>query len=111
MNSCAPASLAASMMASSGAAGFVRAMLSRMERLNSVFSCSTTPICCRSEVVSTMAMSCPSISTRPRSGTYRRCTSLVSVLLPDPERPTMPITSPGAIASEIPRMTSGASGR
>lgn len=34
------------------------------------------------------------MSTRPDSGTYNRCINLVKVLLPDPERPTMPITSP-----------------
>ena len=40
--------------------------------------------------------------TRPRSGVYNRCTSLVSVLLPEPERPTMPITSPGLMSRSMP---------
>ncbi len=44
MNSCAPASLAASITFSIGMAGLASAMFSRMVRLNSRFSCSTTPI-------------------------------------------------------------------
>jgi hypothetical protein len=36
----------------------------------------------------------PSTSSLPDSGTYSRWTSLVSVLLPEPERPTIPSTSP-----------------
>ena len=40
-----------------------------------------------------------------------RCTSLVSVLLPEPERPTMPITSPGWMSRSMPLSTGGASGR
>ena len=52
-----------------GKAGLDKAMLSRMGRLNRMFSCKTTPIWWRSEAVSIMAMSCPSTSTLPRSGT------------------------------------------
>ena len=55
MNSCAPASLAAAMTRSIGIAGSASAMLSRTERLNSTFSCSTTPIWRRSQDGSTMA--------------------------------------------------------
>ncbi|MNT30606.1 hypothetical protein D3C72_1664100 [compost metagenome] len=99
------------MTASMDSAGSLRAMLSRTERLNRIFSCSTTPIWRRSEAVSMTAISCPSISTLPRSGIYRRCASRVKVLLPEPERPTMPITSPGAMAIDTLRSTSAASGR
>jgi hypothetical protein len=44
MNSWAPASLAAAITASIGRPGSASAMLSRIVRLNSMFSCSTTPI-------------------------------------------------------------------
>src|SRR6516225_4332465 len=47
MNSCAPASVAAAMTCSIGMAGSASAMLSRTERLNSTFSCNTTPNCGR----------------------------------------------------------------
>ena len=53
MNSCAPASFAAAMTRSIGIAGSASAILSRIERLNSMFSCRTTPICRRSHAVST----------------------------------------------------------
>jgi hypothetical protein len=69
MNSCAPASLAAAMTRSIGSAGSASAMLSRTERLNSMFSCSTTPIWRRSHDGSSTAASMPSTSTRPASGT------------------------------------------
>ena len=50
-------------------AGSASAMLSRTVRLNSTFSCSTTPIWRRSQAMSTIARSTPSTSTRPLSGT------------------------------------------
>jgi hypothetical protein len=87
------------------------AMFSRTLRLNSQFSCSTTPIWRRSWAASARPMSMPSIRTRPCSGVYSRCTSLVSVLLPEPERPTMPITCPGPMSKFTPLSTDCASGR
>ncbi|CFP59437.1 Uncharacterised protein [Bordetella pertussis] len=111
MNSCAPASRAAATTSCMLAPGRVSAMLSRTLRLNSVLSCSTTPSWRRSEALSTMPMSWPSISTRPRSATNMRCISRVSVLLPDPERPTTPTTSPGAMRRLTLRSASAASGR
>ena len=54
MKSCAPASLAAAITRSIGMPGSASAMLSRIERLNSTFSCSTTPIWRRSQATSTM---------------------------------------------------------
>ena len=54
---------------SMGMAGSASAMFSRTERLNSTFSCRTTPIWRRSHAGSAMARSMPSIRTRPLSGT------------------------------------------
>src|SRR6516164_5431791 len=65
MKSCAPASFAAVITRSIEMAGSASAMLSRTERLNRTFSCNTTPICRRSQAVSTMARSVPSTRTRP----------------------------------------------
>ena len=80
-----------------GILGSTSAIFSRTVRLNKKFSCKTTPTCRRNQSGSTMAKSTPSISTRPDSGTYNRCTNLVKVLLPEPEpeRPTIPIISLG----------------
>ena len=50
-------------------------------------------------------------STRPCSGLYKRCTSFVSVLLPEPDRPTMPMNSPAAISRFKPCKNRSASGR
>src|SRR4051812_38469809 len=47
------------MTRSIGMAGSTSAMLSRIDRLNSTFSCSTTPVCRRSQAASTMARSTP----------------------------------------------------
>ena len=55
--------------ASIGAAGLASAMFSRIERLNSRFSCSTTPIWRRSHAGSIWARSVPSTVTRPACGT------------------------------------------
>src|SRR4051794_26224640 len=65
MNSCAPARRAAAMTRSIGMAGSASAILSRTERLNSTFSCRTTPTWRRSQAGSAMARSIPSTSTRP----------------------------------------------
>src|SRR5580700_6529814 len=51
MKSCAPASLAAVTIRSMGKLGSANAILSRIERLNSMLSCSTTTICRRSQAV------------------------------------------------------------
>src|SRR5262249_50864438 len=63
MNSCARASLAAAITGSIGMAGSASAILSRTERLNSTFSCNTTPNCRRSQAASMMARSTPSTNT------------------------------------------------
>src|SRR5881227_744574 len=55
MNSCAPASWAAAITRSIGMVLSTSAMFSRTERLNRMFSCSTTPICRRSQAGSTGA--------------------------------------------------------
>ena len=65
----APGSLAAAMTRSIGMAGSASAIFSRTERLNSTFSCRTTPIWRRSQAGSTMARSMPSTRTRPLYGT------------------------------------------
>ena len=56
-------------------------------------------------------MSIPSIFTRPLNGGYSPCSSFVNVVLPEPDRPTMPSEPPGGISSEKSRMASGRSAR
>jgi hypothetical protein len=63
MNSSALAIRATSIIRARGIAGSESAMFSWMVRLNSRFSCSTTPMCRRSQAGSTWARSIPSIST------------------------------------------------
>ncbi len=60
---------------------------------------------------SASARSVPSISTRPRSGTKRRWTSLMMVDLPEPEAPTIPTISPAAMSIETSERMAEASSR
>ena len=55
-------------------------------------------------------MSMPSTRISPEVGEWKRCNSFVSVDLPEPDGPTMPITSPGAISIDTFFKTSGSSG-
>ena len=54
-------------------------------------------------------MSMPSTRISPDVGAWKRCTSFVSVDLPEPDGPTMPITSPGAMSIETFFSTIGSS--
>ncbi|CFW32559.1 Uncharacterised protein [Bordetella pertussis] len=75
-------------------------MFSASERWNSTGSCCTMAIWLRSDACRTAAMSCPSMVMRPPSTSYRRWISLMNVVLPEPEWPTRPTRSPGAMRTE-----------
>lgn len=81
-----------------GAAGSVMAMFSRTERLNSKFSLQhhahLAAQLCR---VNQTDINVINQDTAEFGYIRRSCTNLVRVLLPEPDRPTMPITSPGRI--------------
>ena len=70
-----------------------------------------TPICRLSHAGSTLLRSTPSIRIRPRSATYSRCSSFASVLLPEPERPTMPTVVPAGTFRLMPSRMGGPSRR
>jgi len=78
-------------------------MLSKMEALNSVTLCGTTPSCARTHVGSSAFISRPSSSTRPREGSYSRVNSVTSVDLPAPEAPTTATHSPATTDKLTPR--------
>ena len=65
MKSCAAAALAAAMTSARRASGRPKAMLSRMVPVNRVVSCSTMPICARSDSSVTSRRSWPSMVMRP----------------------------------------------
>ena len=71
-------------------------MFSSRVRENRKGSCSTTPMFCRSHLVSIRAMSTPPMVMRPHSSgsAYSRSSSCTSVDLPAPVPPSMPTVSP-----------------
>ena len=71
----------------------------------------TTPIERRSHIGSTRLRSMSSINTLPLCGRCRRWMSLVMVLLPEPEAPTMATISPGETSILTLLKTSRPSGR
>ncbi|MNJ58811.1 hypothetical protein D3C77_544640 [compost metagenome] len=75
-------------------------MFSASVRWNSTGSCCTMAIWLRSDACFTWAMSCPSMVMRPPFTSYRRWISLMNVVLPEPEWPTRPTRSPGAMRAE-----------
>ena len=83
------------MISASLASGRPWRMLSRIERCSSEVSWVTTEICARRFSWVAMAISCPSIRTRPSSRSKNRNSRLTRVDFPAPERPTSPMRSPG----------------
>ena len=84
-------------------------MFSAMVRCSIWGSWGTYAMWRRSECCVTCAMSCPSMAMRPPSRSAKRSSSLVSVVLPDPEGPTSPTCSPGSMRRSSPS-NSGAPG-
>ena len=70
-------------------------MFSAMVRCSICGSWGTYAMWRRSECCVTCAMSCPSMAMTPPSRSAKRSSSLVSVVLPEPEGPTSPTCSPG----------------
>mmetsp|Transcript_29584 Transcript_29584/g.96341 ORF Transcript_29584/g.96341 Transcript_29584/m.96341 type:complete len:267 (-) Transcript_29584:1311-2111(-) len=90
---------------SSLAEGRPYATFHRRVLLKSTVSCGTTEVTARRLSSSSSRTSCPSMLTLPRSGSYCRRSSRKSVLLPDPDVPTIPTLSPGFTSSVMPLST------
>ena len=88
-------------------------MFSAMVRCSIWGSWGTYEMWSRSDRCVTAAMSCPSIRIAPAVMSMNRSTSLVRVVLPDPDEPTSPTCSPGRMSSVEPskRRASGSVAR
>jgi hypothetical protein len=91
---------------SSVASGRAHWMLRRIVSLNKTVSCGTTATASRSESRVRSRIPTPLTTTAPAAASYRRVTSLSTVLLPLPLPPTIATEVPGATFRETPFKTS-----
>ena len=82
-------------------------MLSRTLMPNSTFCCKAMATLARRLSTSKRRTSVPSMHTRPPSGSNRRVSNPINVLLPEPVGPTTAVTVPAAAA----KLTSRSTGR
>ena len=80
-----------------------------MVAANSTVSCSTTPICERSDAIVTPRMSMSSISITPRVGSYRRSSREISVVFPEPVAPSTASLLPAGMVRSTSESASGPS--
>ncbi len=101
MNSSAPASRAARITSSSVRPGRPAVMLSRTVPRNRKLSCKTTPKLRRRWIRLISRSSTPSILRKPLYSRLMPCSRRVTVLLPEPLRPTTPSMVPAGMLNDI----------
>ena len=107
ISSCTAATVAHCVIQSGSGLASKKQMLSAIEPENSGSSCITTPTMSRQARSPTCCSGTPPTSTSPLLGAWMPSISFSSVVLPQPDGPTMATDSPGSMRRLTPRSTSG----